>query len=74
MLSNDLFTLYTERHLDTVYRVALHYLKSADYAIEVLWQCLSWKHPQSRLLMWETIFYLQYLPGFSGFQTFLLML
>lgn len=32
MLSNDQFTLYAERHLDTVYRVALHYLKSPDYA------------------------------------------
>lgn len=35
MLSNDQFTLYAERHLDTVYRVALHYLKSADYAEDV---------------------------------------
>lgn len=36
MLSNDQFTSYAERYIDMVYRVALHYLKSAEYAEDVL--------------------------------------
>lgn len=35
MLSNDQFTSYAERYIDMVYRVALHYLKSAEYAEDV---------------------------------------
>ena len=35
MLSNDQFTSYAERYIDTVYRVALHYLKSVGYAEDV---------------------------------------
>ena len=35
MLSNDQFTSYAERYIDMVYRVALHYLKLAEYAEDV---------------------------------------
>lgn len=35
MLSNDQFTAYAEQYMDTVYRVALHDLKSPSHAEDV---------------------------------------
>lgn len=35
MLSNDQFTAYAEEYMDTVYRVALHDLRSPSHAEDV---------------------------------------
>lgn len=35
MLTNEQFTAYAQQYIDTVYRVALHYLKSASDADDV---------------------------------------
>lgn len=40
MLSNDQFTAYAEQYMDTVYRVALHDLKSPSHA-EDYPECIS---------------------------------